>query len=692
MVIGQIVVRQTTERAHWLSISHGQNKTQVAVKADRGNIYSSDGRLMASSIPTYYIYMDTRVPALHSNNGALFKEHIDSVTIRLSSYFKDRSAKEYKRLITQAYMRGDGNLQLYPKRISFAQLKDVKNMPLFRLGRYKSGLMEKQQFARVRPFGSLAARTIGDIYADAEMGGKSGLEMYFDEELRGTPGRASRQKVANRFELITDVEPKHGRDIVTTIDINLQDIAENILIKKLRELNAQAGYVVLMEVKSGKIKAMVNMQQTNGGGYTEVRNGIVSDMTEPGSTFKTAALLAAIDDGKVNITDSIDVGTGIWRVAGREMRDHNYRDGAPGTGYGKISVANALHASSNVGISKVIVNAYGKKPEEFVQKLHDMGHADNIPLEIPGTATPNIRFPNDKGRSWSGTTLPWMSIGYEVEVPPLYTINFYNAIANNGKMVQPFLVKEIREENEVVKRFTTQVMKSSIAGSRALSQIKEALEGVVWDPTYGTAKAVQSDKVRIAGKTGTAQISQGKAGYTQGRTTHQVSFCGYFPVENPQYTCICVIRDPRIGYASGGTMSGTVVRQIAERTMAIKAENTPETIRKGEDFIFEHAAIKGGKQHEVVRTCRRLNIPIAEGDGEWVRIQANGEVGYIAKPIEQASHLVPNTIGMGAKDAIYLLENSGLRVHMVGKGRVVSQSIQHGTKAIRGEEVRITLQ
>ncbi|HOJ66199.1 MAG TPA: penicillin-binding protein 2, partial [Paludibacteraceae bacterium] len=566
LVIYKIITIQFFERENWLALAAKNVKTNIEVKANRGNIFSSDGRLMASSIPTYYIYMDLRVPALQENNGQLFHENIDSLSLCLSKFFKDKSQAEYKKDITEAYNKKLGAFRIYPKKISYSQLKELKTFPLFRLGKNKSGLITKEQFRRVKPFGSLASRTIGDIYADETKGGKNGLELKFDSLLRGTPGIAIRQKVANTWQETVQVEPIDGIDVITTIDVDIQDIAEKALLDSLRSFDAQEGYVIVMEVQSGEVKAIVNMQKNENGTYSENRNGAVSDMVEPGSTFKVVSLMAALDDGKVKVTDSIDTGNGIFQFANAFMKDHNYNRG----GFHKITIAEAIHASSNIGISRMIVNAYGNNPAAYVDKLYKMKVNEPMNLEIPGTAAPNIRHPLDKSKYWSKTTLPWMSIGYETQIPPIYTLAFYNSIANDGKLIRPYFVKALSKNGQILKTFQTEIINEQICKPSVLQTIRETLLGVV-EGRLGTAKNVRSKYVRIAGKTGTAQISKGALGYRSGGKSHQVSFCGYFPAEHPLYTCIVVIREPRIGYPSGGKMSGSVFKDIAERIMFLRS-------------------------------------------------------------------------------------------------------------------------
>jgi len=686
-VIYHIAIIQFVERDNWLALAAKSKKSDIVVKPNRGNIYACDGRLMASSIPTYYVYMDLRVPALHEKEGVLFNNNIDSLAIYLSSFFHDRTAYEYKTTLTNAYQKGVGEFQLFPDRISYAQLKQLRTLPLFRLGRNKSGLITKELFKRVKPFGSLASRTIGDIYADESKGGKNGIELRFNSQLLGTSGVSIRQKVANTYMETVQVEPIDGMDITTTLDIDLQDIAEKALLDSLRAFDAGSGYVILMEVHSGEVKAIVNMQQNADKTYTENKNGAVSDLVEPGSTFKVASLMAALDDGKVKITDSIQTGNGIYRFSNQEMKDHNYNKG----GFGKISVADAIHASSNIGISRVIVNAYGHNPSEFVDKLYEMKLNEPLNLEIPGCAAPQIRHPKDKAKYWSSTTLPWMSIGYETQIPPIYTLAFYNAIANNGKYIRPFFVKSISKNGLIVKTFETETIKESICKPTTLKDIHDVLLGVL-EGRLGTAKNVHSKYVRIAGKTGTAQISKGALGYKEGGKTHQVSFCGYFPAENPQYTCIVVIREPRIGYPSGGKMAGSVFKNVAERTMALKSHRRPNTFDL--DSITKNPLSpisKVGYFNALQTVMTDLQLPLGEKKSEWVKTSSN-ENKTLVEPVAVFSNAIPDLKGMGAKDAVYLIERMGLRVRTQGRGKVVSQNVKPGTFARKGSLIALNFE
>ncbi len=684
-IITNVLKIQTTERNNWLKLTKSYSKKDILVRANRGNIYSDNYELMATSVPLYYIYMDTQTESLLQKGGKLFYENIDSLSYCLSHYFKDKSKATYKKELLNAFRKRNRGYKLYKNKITFSQLKDIKQFPLFRLGRFKSGLFTKEMFMRVKPYTTLASRTIGDIYKDKDMGGKNGLELGFESMLRGTPGVASRQKIANRWQSVVEVEPIDGMDIVSTINVEIQDIAEKALLDKLSEINATAGYAVVMEVKTAEIKAIVNMSKRRDGRYAERRNGVVADESEPGSTFKVASLMALLDEGKATLNDTIDTGNGIYNYGKRSMEDHNYNRG----GYGRLALENALNASSNIGISRAVVKAYGNNPAEFVDKLYKIGLNEPFQLYIPGTGKPNIPHPKDTAIYWSSIHLPWMSIGYNVDIPPIYTLAFFNAIANDGKFLEPLLVKRIQQNGKVIKRFKARVIRKKICKPTTLEDVKKAMLGVVEHPKYATATKVRSDLVRIAGKTATAQISRGKKGYSG----HQVAFCGFFPFENPQYSCIVVIREPKKGNPSGGKMAGPVFKNIAERIVAI---NIPTTIQKASDSILiaQKPILKSGNSDALYYVLDDLNEPfkdsIAKNRQSWIRVRRRNNL-YSVRPIDIKRNLIPNFLGMGAKDAIYLCETLGLRVNVRGVGRVYSQSIKAGKKIVKGKKIELVL-
>lgn len=687
LVIYKIVVIQFVEKDQWMALAARSVKTDIQVRPNRGNIFDCNGQLMASSIPTYYAFLDLRVPALHENNGKLLKDNIDSLSMYLSSFFRDRTPYQYKSLIMQAFREGKGEFPLYPDRISYSKLKTLKTFPLFRLGRNKSGLITKEQFRRVKPFGSLASRTIGDIYPDESKGGKNGLELGLNSALKGTPGLSTRQKVANTYMETVQLEPIDGEDVNTTIDVDIQDIAEKALREGLVQFQAAEGCAIVMETHSGEVKAIVNLQRNPDGTYSENRNGAVSNMTEPGSTFKVASLMAAVDEGRVKITDTINTYNGYYKYANKIMTDHNANHG----GFHLITVAQAIYGSSNIGVSRAIVKAYGHDPAAFVDKLYSMKLNQPLHLHIPGTAAPYIRHPGDKAHYWSATTLPWMAVGYETQIPPIYTLTFYNAIANDGKMISPLFVKSLSRDGQVVKEFTPEVINESICKPSTLRDIRFCLLGVVED-RIGTARNVKSKYVRIAGKSGTAQISQGAEGYKVGRIKHQVSFCGFFPYEHPLYTAIVVMEEPTIGYASGGTMSGSVFKNIAEQMIALRsvrqpAEMEPDSVT-GQPLL---PVVKNGCYEPIGLVLKDLNLNVDGNNADWVKTFSDNRSIHV-EPVAEPDNHVPDLLGMGAKDAVYLAEKYGLNVRSFGRGKVISQQPAPGTAVRRGSLMIINME
>ncbi|MDR1653483.1 MAG: transpeptidase family protein [Prevotellaceae bacterium] len=696
-VIAKIVHIQTVERDTLLKLAAKNRNDTIVVKPLRGNIYAADGRLMASSIPSYTIYMDTRVPGLRdtiervenrkkiffTKNGHIatrFEAKIDSVSAALAQMFGDRTAQGYKTLITNAYRRGDGALLLYPRRISYSQLKAIRKMPLFRYGRNKSGLIPKEYVERIHPFGSLASRTVGNVYGEESKGGEYGIELSFNQTLTGKNGMAIVRKIANTTLENIVVEPVAGNDIVTTIDVDMQDIAETALRENLQLYGAREGCVILMETQSGEVKSIVNLQRNADGSYSENHN-IALLRAEPGSTFKTVSIMAALDDGLVSMDDTIDTGNGLYNYGRSTMRDHNWRRG----GFHKITIEQAIAASSNVAVSRAVYNAYNHNLTAFVDKLQQMGIEDSMKIEIAGAQTARLpRNTNDI------TALPWSSIGYQALIPPIYTLAFYNAIANDGKMIRPFFVKNISSNGRIIKTFGTETIRGRICSAQTLEQIRNALLGVVYDNRYGTAQIVRSDIVRIAGKTGTALIDEG-SGYG-GR--YQVSFCGYFPAEKPQYTCIAIIREPQ-GSPSGGIMAGIVVKKIAENLVNMQAKTTPLELARDSAFdsrsIRKTASVKNGNYAQLKRAARQLNFSLTDSNSEWVTVRTDSNK-IETQAVQIVSNLVPNVVGMGAKDAVYLMEHAGLRVTLLGRGKVASQTMQPGLRVQRGATVGLVLE
>lgn len=687
VVIGKESYLMFAKKAYWTRYYDSTFvHSNIILPARRGNILSADGQLMASSIPEYKIYMD-----FQAGDDSVFMSKLDSITTGLAKIFPDETSGSFRKRLLAGRAKRSRYWLIYPQRITYTQYKATQGLPFFNLGRNKSGLSGELFNQREKPFGSLASRTLGNLYP-AKDSARNGLELAYDSILRGKDGIAHRQKVLNKFLNVVDKPPVDGTDIVTTIDINMQDICEQALLKEMKmpTVNAQMGVVILMEVKTGDVKAIVNMSKCEDGQYREVRNDAVSMMMEPGSVFKTASFLVAFDDGYLHMGDHVDTGNGIWKAYGADMKDWNWHRG----GYGVISVPECLMYSSNVGVSKFIDKFYHDQPEKYVDGLYRVGIAEDLHLPIPGAAHPWVRHPKPDRSNWSNTALPWMSIGYETQVPPINTVTFYNAIANGGKMVKPRFVKYSVKNGEVVQEFPVEVLKEKIASDEALDNIRAILKMVVNDPK-GLGKKAGNKQFHVSGKTGTAQISQGRSGYKSGGINYLLSFCGYFPSEDPEYTCIVCLRKSGLP-ASGGLMAGSVFGEIAERVMA---RNIYKDVSAARDSVVQaypdvlHGDVQAA--HYVLEQLRINNeknwasgklsgIPV------WGVAQRQSDVITLRQQ-DTRSNQVPNVVGMGVRDAVFLLESRGLSVSLEGVGRVVSQSIPAYSNLVKGQRCHLVM-
>ena len=673
------------ERQYWQDVADRFVKEEVPLIPNRGNIISSDGQLMASSLPEYKIYMDFKAGG--EEKDSLLMLYLDSICDGLHQLFPDKSKAEFKSHILKGRKKGSRNYLLYPKRISYIQYKEAKRLPVFNLSKYKGGFHEQSFNRRKKPFGSLAMRTLGDMYSDVTLGAKNGLELQYDSILKGKEGVSHRQKVMNKYLNIVDIPPVDGCDIITTIDVGMQDIAEKALLDQLKEINGNVGVAILMEVKTGEVKAIVNMTKGNDGIYREVKNNAVSDMMEPGSTFKTASIMVALEDGYITPDQEVDTKNGVYMMHGRPMKDHNWHRG----GYGVIDVTKVLMVSSNIGVSRVIDENYHNQPEKYVEGLYKLGIATPLNLDIPGAAKkPYIRKPTKE--NWYKTALPWMSIGYETQVPPMNTLAFYNAIANNGVMVKPKFVKSIMKDGQVIEEIPTEVLNPAIASPKTIEQIQVILEKVV---SQGLGKPAGSKQFHVSGKTGTAQVSKGSGGYKSGTMQYLVSFCGYFPSEAPKYSCIVAIQKSGLP-ASGGLMAGSVFSEIAER---VYAKHLAQDLQEAKDSTSVLTPdVKHGNLANARYILDEIDITTTgvekhdESKPLWGDVTHHPNQDIALTPKEIGEKKVPKVIGMGAKDAVYLLESLGLRVHLSGMGKVRNQSIPAGNTLVKGKTIQLRLQ
>ena len=673
------------ERQYWQDVADRFVKEEVPLIPTRGNIISSDGQLMASSLPEYKIYMDFKAGG--EEKDSLLMLYMDSICDGLHQIFPDKSKAEFKSHILKGRKKGSRNYLLYPKRISYIQFKEAKRLPVFNLSKYRGGFHEQAFNRRKKPFGSLAMRTLGDMYSDVTLGAKNGLELQYDSVLKGKEGVSHRQKVMNKYLNITDIPPVDGCDIITTIDVGMQDIAEKALVDQLKEINGNVGVAIIMEVKTGEVKAIVNMTKGNDGVYREVKNNAVSDMMEPGSTFKTASIMVALEDGYITPDQLVDTKNGVYMMHGRPMKDHNWHRG----GYGVIDITNVLMVSSNIGVSRVIDENYQNQPEKFVEGLYKLGLATPLNLDIPGAAKkPYIRKPTKE--NWYKTALPWMSIGYETQVPPMNTLAFYNAIANNGVMVKPKFVKSIVKDGQVIEEIPTEVLNPAIASPKTIEQIQTILEKVV---SEGLGKPAGSKQFHVSGKTGTAQVSKGSGGYKNGTMQYLVSFCGYFPSEAPKYSCIVAIQKSGLP-ASGGLMAGSVFSEIAER---VYAKHLAQDLKEAKDSTAVLTPdVKHGNMASAQYILDAIDVETItterydKNKPSWGNVTHNPNQNITLASNEVSDKKVPRVIGMGAKDAVYLLESLGLRVYLSGMGKVKSQSIPPGNTLQKGKTIQLKLQ
>ena len=683
----------------------GEKETVIkdrVILPTRGNIYTCDGKLLATSEPLYSIYMDFWADGMQKDT---LEKYVGPLSKALAKKFPSRSANQYRNLILSGWKQREKEerqiedyrsrgidkkvtlrsryIRIIKEDISYVDLKEIRTFPFFNFRSNKSGLIAEEKNARQKPFGNLATRTVGSVYKDLEKGGASGLELKYDSLLRGVPGVKNRQKIQGKWMDVVEIPAEPGCDVVTTLDASIQDITEKALRAKLIETDAESGTAIIMETKTGEIRGIANLDRTASGIYYEGNPNAFSYMNEPGSTFKTVTVMAALDDGLITPTDSFYVGNGLFQYKGKWVRDHYWRQGKD---RGYLTVAEGLAVSSNVVMSKIALKAYEHNPRKYVEAIDRIGLRKQLKWDVPlngieGTSV--IRYPDDKKNYWSKTTLPWMSFGYETQIPPIYILMFYNAIANNGKMIQPFIAKSFVKDGKIIKKMEANVVNPKICKDTTLSQVKEMLKGVITD---GTAKVVKSDYFTIAGKTGTALIA------SNGRyESYYVSFCGYFPAEDPQYTCFVGIRKPK-GLPSGGGQAGTVFKAIAEQTFMRNVRLTPADC-KPDSSLQKLPPVKNGnwRNCETVFKALGLNKFNFSPATDWVQIRLDS-LHYHPKELSISGKSVPNVLGMGARDAVYLLEKTGMRVNLTGAGKVTSQSFAPGTRVNKGTTISIVLQ
>ena len=685
-VVGKTLYIMTAKRAFWEEVADRVKVDSLKTLPIRGNILSCDGQLMASSLPQYNIFMDF-VALREAKKDTLFEQKLDSICMGLNAIFPDRSAEELKKHLMEGFEKNKRHWPVWNRRINYSTFSEVKSLPVFNLSKNQSGFHWDEHNARKLAYGSLAGRTIGKMYG-AKDTAQCGLELSYDSLLRGEEGIRHRRKVLNKYLDIVDTPPVNGADIMTTIDVSMQDLAERALLKELRLINANVGVAIVMEVKTGDVKAIVNMTKCADDDYHEIKNHAISDLLEPGSVFKTASIMVALDDGVVDTTYRVETAGGVWPMYGREMKDHNWRRG----GYGMLTLPQTLMVSSNIGVSRIIDDHYHNTPEKFVQGIYRLGLADDLHIPLQGASPARIRMPKKDARgkqyvNWSKTTLPWMSIGYETQVPPISTLTFYNAIANGGKMMAPRFVKAVMKDGVVIKEFEPVVLRERIAKETTIKKITTILEHVV---SQGLGKKAGSQSFLVAGKTGTAQISKGAAGYKSGQMNYLLSFAGFFPAYEPRYSCIVCIQKSGLP-ASGGGMSGVVFHDIAEGIMAQSLKLEATDARDSLSILIPQ--VKNGNMLAASYVLDHLGIKQQSNwDGSYLNgnpiwghaLESSGKTIALHRVPEVDKNTMPDVHGMGAKDAVYLIESRGVKVKLNGRGKVMEQSIGAGQHIKKG--------
>lgn len=680
VVIIKATITATVNAKKWEALMPTQ-VTKSSIDPIRGNIYSDSDVPIAISVPRYVVAIDFGSRGFEEE---VFKEQLEDLSKSLSSIIGDRSAAEYRRILLRGKERGRFH-RIIRREVSYTELQEIRELPYFKgRSRFKSGLVSEMYIRRVHPYGNLAFRTIGRIMNEPDsLGlthGNSGLEMRFDTLLCGVQGVQRSVRLPARTVPVVEEPALNGMHVYSTLNVDIQDIAEKALRRALVDVDADWGCAVVMDVKTGAIKAMANLDRIHEGQYMESTNHALADLIEPGSTFKAISMLAVLEQRGVNPEDTIDVGNGLYSVGrGLVIRDHNAHRG----GYGKITYNEVIYFSSNVGTARAVMKTFEGNEQGYLSQLNKMNIFDQIDLEIPGTAKP--RFQQDVSK-WSRSTMPWSAYGYEILMPPLYTLRFYNAIANGGKMMEPYLVREVSGNGKVAYEREPRVVNERIASEEAVRQLQDMLRGVV---TKGTGKPMDSPYVSISGKTGTAQRL---GGGTFSGAGHNVTFCGYFPAEKPLYSCIVVVSRPRGVYPSGA-IPGGVLREIAEQTIATSYTLPLNQIKADSLATFDQRVLAGNSK-SIRRALKYANVTPNrfDKDSEWVKHEGGDSIQMLTSTTPQ-SGVMPDMVGMSVMDAVFLGEKLGLTVRIAGSGATVGkQSIRAGERARSGQHLLLTLQ
>lgn len=657
--------------------NEGQLPTRVVNRVPRmGQILDRNEVPLITSVTFYDIYMDPTVV-----EEKLFDAKVSELAQGLHGLYPEDSSRSYEEKIRKARANGVRYL-LIRRKVTNYERKRLRKLPIFELGQMKGGIIDNvETILRKKPNGNLLNRTLG-YYKDLD--GKPfrvGIEGAYYEYLKGEDGKEVEQRISSGWKKTGKVlkEAIEGADVISTIDKEIQEVAHSELEKQMIFMNAEHGCVILMDVKTGYVRAIANLTKVEEGKYTESYNYAIGYLEVPGSTFKLASLMAGLEDGKFKITDKVNAG-GRYSVGGSSMSDSNH-----GMGYGTITIQQAFEKSSNV-ILQLMHRVYRNQPEQFIAQLKRFGLTEKLGITLEGEPRPDVATPGSK--TWSVLSLPWTSVGYEVRQTPLQTLAFYNAVANNGKLVRPLFVEKIKRNGQVIKTFKPVVLNPQICSTHTLKILQNCLEGVM---LRGTGRSLKSSLFTIAGKTGTAVLTAAGGGYgTANGKSYQASFVGYFPAKKPIYSCIVVISKPQKAYY-GAAVSGTVFAEIANKVYASalqyhRAVNDPRA-----KLSNEIPMVKSGAANDLKYVMKELNVRYQQNnEAEWLKGDTTDQRLEVSRKVITQKK-VPNVLGMTAKDAVYILERKGLVVTLKGLGRVVSQSIAPGNQIVKGQVVQLKL-
>lgn len=674
-VLGKVYQIQTYKNGYWKSLADSLTTNIFEIPAERGNIYSADDKLLATSVPYFELHIDFGSKAM---TDEIFKRNVDSLAYYMHLNFSVNSTEVYKQQLIKARKKKRRYFPLCSK-ADYTLLKDIKTWPLFREGKFKGGLIIETHQERTNPYGHLAQRTIGLIRDNAQ---DIGLEEASDSLLKGVKGKILKQKIAGGewipLKSAGQIEPKNGYDIITTIDLGLQDIAETSLQNALIESQAEFGCAVLMEVKTGAIKAIANLGKNKDGNYSENYNYALGLSNEPGSIFKMAGYLALFDDGFINTSDSVNTNHASGVFGGRLLTDDGHN-----SQYTFLKPGKAFAISSNVAIATWLTKFYTGNKQGFYNKLQQFGLTDITKIDLKGERTPFVNKPEN----WSAMSLAWIGHGYEVKFTPLQILSFYNAIANAGIRVKPYLVQQVVDNGKIIREYKPQSSDKKICSEKAAMMAKEILIRVVEDEN-GTGRKILTPHYRIAGKTGTAKMSFGSSGYTDKNLS---SFVGFFPADAPLYSCIVLVGGPQGLLTTGGAISAPVFRTMADKIITSNIKSN-KAINKDSSIASVPVPLMVGETDAVKEFNKRFNIRFDfKEDNEYAVVRSDSTKKIKIGIIEIAENKLPNVRGMLLDDAVSLLENKGLKVVFAGKGKVAVQSLPAGSPIIKGSLIQLYL-